>query len=99
MSLGDRYLRAVQYRNLKELDNCIKKGVDPNIMKNGESALHIAAEKNDMYLLLKLSGINGIDINVKDSKGNTPLIIACKNEAGQKLIRARVVFYLIINTF
>jgi ankyrin repeat protein len=64
-------------------------GADVNIMDNGKTIAHTAAELNDTLLLLIL-GRHKADFSVKNDEGETPLMVAialCNMETGTFCIR------------
>ncbi|XP_063151495.1 SMC5-SMC6 complex localization factor protein 1 [Candoia aspera] len=63
-------------------ENCHSSANQMNIHKvnlKGETALHIACKSNNVKKLVRLLTVPGIDINVKDYAGWTPLHEACNH--------------------
>ncbi|KAK4873622.1 hypothetical protein RN001_012982 [Aquatica leii] len=73
-----RFLNAVNNQNITELDYCIASGVNPNCVsaEDGNTALHIAAENNNLRIAVKLLAIPNINIEIKNRFGYPPLHIA-----------------------
>lgn len=74
------FLTAVENDNISEvIDYIDNQGVNVNCSsaENGVTALHIAAEKGDITLLLKLVNCPNIIIDPISLHGFTPLHIAC----------------------
>jgi ankyrin repeat protein len=68
---------AVMARNMALVDWLAKRGANP-CLKNlaGDSALHDAAKIEDVDFLGALLGAKGVDVNVANSLGSTPLMEA-----------------------
>ncbi|XP_015668165.1 SMC5-SMC6 complex localization factor protein 1 [Protobothrops mucrosquamatus] len=63
-------------------ENCHSSANHMNVRKinlKGETALHIACKSNNVKKLVRLLTVPGIDINVKDYAGWTPLHEACNH--------------------
>ncbi|XP_058024191.1 SMC5-SMC6 complex localization factor protein 1 isoform X3 [Ahaetulla prasina] len=63
-------------------ENCHSSANQMNVHKinlKGETALHIACKSNNVKKLIHLLTVQGIDINVKDYAGWTPLHEACNH--------------------
>lgn len=108
---GDTFLMsAARVGNasiVKYLLDLVNKGVIPNIdgenyvniinqEVNGESALHIAIDKNHMDIVNMLLGNPSIDINIENSDGFTPVIYAILNnnlELVKKLVNKGAELY------
>ncbi|XP_039191633.1 SMC5-SMC6 complex localization factor protein 1 isoform X4 [Crotalus tigris] len=70
-------------------ENCHSSANHVNVHKinlKGETALHIACKSNNVKKLVRLLTVPGIDINVKDYAGWTPLHEAC-NHGGTVCVR------------
>ncbi|XP_056630728.1 putative ankyrin repeat protein RF_0381 [Diorhabda sublineata] len=76
--LKKTFIEAVQQSNLIFLKACLNLGVDINVdIEDGDTALHLAAEKCDMPVLKYLLTSPKVDINRKNNTGLTPLMKAC----------------------
>ncbi|XP_025021035.1 SMC5-SMC6 complex localization factor protein 1 [Python bivittatus] len=67
---------------LHDKENCHSSASRMNVHKvnlKGETALHIACKSNNVKKLIRLLAVPGIDINVKDYAGWTPLHEACNH--------------------
>lgn len=65
-------LRAVEQGNAEELGNLLASGVDVNVRgMNGDTALHVAAEKGDLASMQLLSEY-GADFAATNNAGYTP---------------------------
>lgn len=62
------------------------KGFNVNAQNNaGNTALHLAAERNQPNVIVALYEIPGIQVNLSNSAGQTPLHIAAKNNAASAI--------------
>ena len=82
-SPGYQFLQAV--RNAKD-DDVVKILAKPGTRiintrdpSTGEGALHIVAKRGDIRYLNTLLQQDGVDVNIRDGMGNTPLIYAVMN--------------------
>ncbi|KAJ8945837.1 hypothetical protein NQ314_009022 [Rhamnusium bicolor] len=71
------FLEAVAQSNVKTVEACLLKGIDPNALDEDKTALHIAAVKGDMPIGELLLKHPKTDINQRNSIGITPLMFAC----------------------
>lgn len=85
--MESRFLNAAETRDIKEIVACLDAGVDPNVRAGDLTALHIAAERGDIYLTLKLTAYPNLEKNPKTLFGATPLLFACKNKTNPKYIK------------
>ncbi|XP_032069153.1 SMC5-SMC6 complex localization factor protein 1 [Thamnophis elegans] len=78
-----KYLkRKIKPTVLHDKENCHSSAKQMNVHKinlKGETALHIACRSNNVKKLIHLLTVPGIDINVKDYAGWTPLHEACNH--------------------
>uniref|UniRef100_A0ABD2X318 Uncharacterized protein n=2 Tax=Trichogramma kaykai TaxID=54128 RepID=A0ABD2X318_9HYME len=87
---GDRPLHmAVKYRRMQVMELLLEAGADPNQVDiHGQTALHVIAKKNDgdyAESLFKLSWdrYRPLELNARDTLGNTPLHYALKFYRGE----------------
>lgn len=75
--LEARFLKAALSSDLKEVSKCLNAGVNVNAYVGGTfTILHIAAERGDMPLGIRLARCPDLNYNIKSLRGNTPLILA-----------------------
>lgn len=77
---------AAKYNNLEALMYSLENGVDINsVDEEGRTALHFAAEKEQIDVLLTLVQLPGIMTNMYDHQGRTPLHLAAKYGKGSSI--------------
>ena len=75
-----------QAGRLEEMKKCIHEARDSGALinsvdlKSGKSALHYAVEEKELQVIATLFHIDGIDLNIQDCDGNTPLHEAVQGE-------------------
>lgn len=77
---------AATASNVDEIRECIRKGVNVNISKEYETALHIAAERGDVAISNELFKCSNIDKNAESSHNYTPLHVACLTNTNSEYI-------------
>lgn len=78
---ADPFLQAVRLRKLEKVEDFLKKGQDPNVTDdNGNTALHLAAQKNDANLLRLLATYQA-NPHLENKSKETPLVVAIKHGA------------------
>ena len=80
-SITDLFGVAAKADNVRVLLFCLEKGVAINETsgKDKVGALHWAAGINEIDALQLLLSVNGVDPNIQDGMGNTPILIAVRN--------------------
>ncbi|KAJ8919026.1 hypothetical protein NQ315_016931 [Exocentrus adspersus] len=85
-------LKAVVEGNLKKVKYLVRQGNSININdSSGNTPLHVAVIKNNIEILDFLLSQDSIDLNLQNFCGETPLLLAIKEEkidAAKKLIHA-----------
>lgn len=81
--LEKRFLDAAEQSNMREIVRCLAMGVNPNCcnLEDGITALHVAAERGDVKLALKLLSYPNTKIDSRNFINATPLHIACGKES------------------
>ena len=46
--------------------------------QSGQTPLHVAARRGNLELLRKLTGVQGVDLEVRTHTGDTALLVACQ---------------------
>ncbi|XP_030765761.1 26S proteasome non-ATPase regulatory subunit 10-like [Sitophilus oryzae] len=79
--LDKQFLTAVQRDDLHFVNYCIEIGIDVNcVNENHQTALHLIAEKGNKCIGTILLKAPNINIDAKDSMGDTPLMYAVSND-------------------
>ena len=77
---GYKFLQAVTKRDDKEVTELLEKGgpslINTRDQTSLETALHIAARQKNLTYVKFLIG-QGANVNLRNSKGETPLVVAC----------------------
>lgn len=85
--LLSKFIFAARCANTKVLIDCLENGVDPNCIFDETTALHIAAELGSISMILVLLfKCEHLNVNVRDSFGDTPLNAACQRKINSKVI-------------
>ena len=75
-----KFLESVRKKEGQEVTDALDEGgptlVNTRDVVSGESALHIVAARRDLTWLQFLVG-KGANVNIRDNKGITPLVVAC----------------------
>jgi len=76
-----------QFETAKKL---IENGADPDVFdRNGNTALHIACNRNDAAAILMCIGLKG-NVNLRNSAGQCPLYLAIRNFADRQTVAALI---------
>jgi ankyrin repeat protein len=79
---SDAFLKSVDERDLRAVKRFLAGGIDVKAHNSsGETALHLAAA-NDTDDIIALLVKAGADVNAKDDRGRTPLLVAVTNGYG-----------------
>lgn len=77
--LDQALIAAVKIRNAHEVEVCLEAGANPEQSINNQSLIIHATEKSNINIIDLLIK-HGADLEVCDSKGNTPLLLAVQKE-------------------
>lgn len=89
---GNRFLDAIYHGFLHIIEDCIERGVDPNLTDDDDfTPLHHAAMRGDVAMGKILLKSPKIEVDATDPAGVTALMFACiyRNEAFVKLLLSR----------
>lgn len=78
---GNTALHIAAKKNHSQIVSILlKSGLNPNIKNSaGQTALHEAAKEGCIDVVRKLINFQGVDINIKDNNGNSPISLARLN--------------------
>lgn len=72
--------RSLKAKDIELIKNLVHAGANPNVvakLEDGWTLIHLAAYENSLDLLNFLADL-GVDINLEEDHGNTPLVLAAR---------------------
>ena len=84
--LEESWIEAFGKKEKRKVTLLLSLGVDINLVRDGQSALICAVKKQSIVMVDFLLKQPGVDVNMTDSEGDTPLSLACGLD-DQKIIK------------